>query len=160
MEQAVLAAGCFWGVERLFKELDGVLETEVGYTGGEMPEPDYDRVCTGETGHAEAVRVRYDPARVSYQDVLRYFFRLHDPTTRDRQHNDIGTQYRSAIFPATSEQRRIAEELIRAENASGRRQRSVVTQVVDLEKFWSAEEHHQDYLDKNPAGYNCHILSD
>ncbi len=159
-EEVVLAAGCFWGVEQLFKKLDGVLETEVGYTGGGMPEPDYHRVCTGVTGHAEAVLVRFDSTRVAYEEVLRYFFRLHDPTMLNRQHNDVGSQYRSAIFAATPAQRRIAEEFVRTENESGRWERPVVTQIVDLETFWPAEDYHQDYLDKNPYGYNCHILRD
>ena len=157
---AVVAAGCFWGVEHLFKHLEGVRSTEVGYTGGIAVNPSYHEVCTGGTGHAEAVRIEFDPAVVSYAEVLRFFFRLHDPTTLNRQHNDVGTQYRSAIFAATPEQRRVAEQIVREENESGRFRNPVVTEVADLETFWSAEEDHQNYLDNNPNGYNCHILRD
>jgi len=158
-EEAVVAAGCFWGVEHLFKELDGVLETQVGYTGGSAPNPTYKQVCTGTTGHAEALRIVFDPARVSYEQVLRYFFRLHDPTTRNRQHNDVGTQYRSAIFVASPEQRRVAEQVRAAVDRSGAWPRPVVTEIDDLAAFWPAEEYHQDYLDKNPGGYMCHVLA-
>ena len=160
IESAVVAAGCFWGVEHLFKQLDGVLATEVGYTGGSTDNPTYREVCSGATGHAEAVRVEFDPGVVAYADVLRYFFRLHDPTTPNRQHNDIGTQYRSAIFAANPEQRRIAERIVREADASGVWSNPVVTEVADLDTFHPAEGYHQDYLDKNPHGYNCHILRD
>jgi peptide methionine sulfoxide reductase msrA/msrB len=159
-EEAILAAGCFWGVEQLFKELNGVISTEVGYTGGHTEHPTYREVCSGRTGHAESVRVVFDPSKVSYEQILHYFFRLHDPTTRNRQHNDVGTQYRSAIFVLNDEQRRIAERVIREEDASGVFKRPVVTEVVDAGTFWPAEEYHQDYLDKNPGGYMCHILRD
>ena len=159
-EAAVVAAGCFWGVEHLFKQLDGVLATEVGYTGGTTDDPTYREVCSGATGHAEAVRIEFDPRVVSYADVLRYFFRLHDPTTPNRQHNDVGPQYRSAIFTASAEQRRIAEEIVREADASGMWSDPVVTEVADLDTFFPAEGYHQDYLDKNPHGYNCHILRD
>jgi methionine-S-sulfoxide reductase len=159
-EVAVLAAGCFWGVERLFKDLDGVLKTKVGYAGGAMENPTYRQVCSGGTGHAEAVLVEFDPAVVGYADVLRYFFRLHDPTTLNRQHNDVGTQYRSVILVSSPEQHRIAEEIRREEEESGRWSRLVVTEIADLDTFWPAEGYHQDYLDKNPGGYNCHILRD
>jgi len=157
---AVVAAGCFWGAENLFKQLEGVRATEVGYTGGIAVNPSYHEVCTGGTGHAEAVRIEFDPEVVSYAEVLRFFFRLHDPTTLNRQHNDVGTQYRSAIFAATPEQRRVAEQIVREERESGRFRNPVVTEVADLETFWSAEEDHQNYLDNNPNGYNCHILRD
>ena len=159
-ETAVVAAGCFWGVEHLFKQLDGVLSTEVGYTGGGTDSPTYREVCSGATGHAEAVRIEFDPEVVSYADVLRYFFRLHDPTTPNRQHNDVGTQYRSAIFAANPEQRRTAEEIVREADASGEWSNPVVTEIADLDTFYPAEGYHQDYLDRNPHGYNCHILRD
>lgn len=159
-EVAVVGGGCFWGVEYLYKQLAGVVSTEVGYAGGEAVAPSYRAVCTGTTGHAEAVRITYDPARVSYADVLRYFFRLHDPTTPNRQHNDRGTQYRSLILAMSPEQRRVAEQVVGEEDASGRWPRPVVTEVADLGRFWPAEDYHQDYLDKNPHGYNCHILRD
>jgi len=158
-EEAIVAAGCFWGVEYLFKELDGVISTEVGYTGGTTSNPTYKQVCRGNTGHAEAVKIVFDPAKVSYADVLHYFFRLHDPTTRNRQHNDVGSQYRSAIFVENPEQRRIAERVRAEVDRSGKWKRPVVTEIDDFTTFWPAEEYHQDYLDKNPGGYMCHVLA-
>ncbi len=160
LEVATLAAGCFWGVEHLFKELDGVVETEVGYTGGTVENPSYREVCTGTTGHAEAVRVLFDPTRVSYEAVLRYFFRLHDPTTKNRQHNDVGPQYRSAVFVHSDRQRGAAEAIIGEVNRSGELTRPVVTEVSEAGTFWKAEAYHQDYLVKNPGGYMCHVLRD
>lgn len=160
LEVATLAAGCFWGVEHLFKELDGVVETEVGYTGGTVEDPSYREVCTGATGHAEAVRVLFDPTKVSYEAVLRYFFRLHDPTTKNRQHNDVGPQYRSAVFVHSDRQRRAAEAVIDEVNRSGEFKRPVVTEVTQAGTFWKAEAYHQDYLVKNPGGYMCHVLRD
>ncbi len=157
---AVVGGGCFWGVEHLFKQLDGVVATEVGYAGGRADNPTYREVCAGRTGHAEVVRVEFDPTRVSYADVLRYFFRLHDPTTPNRQHNDVGTQYRSVILAADEEQRRVAEEIVREVDRSRVFDAPVVTEVADLEGFWPAEAYHQDYLDRNPGGYNCHVLRD
>ncbi len=157
-EIAVVAGGCFWGVEHLLRELEGVVDTEVGYAGGSTANPTYREVCTGRTGHAEAVRVAFDPSAVAYADVLRHFFRLHDPTTVNRQHNDVGTQYRSAIFVENEEQRRIAEQVMAEEDRSGRWQRPVVTEIADGVRFWPAEAEHQDYLVKNPGGYNCHFL--
>lgn len=159
-ETAVVAGGCFWGVEHLLRELDGVVETEVGYAGGGTENPTYEQVCSGRTGHAEAVRVVFDPSTVGYADVLRYFFRLHDPTTPNRQHNDVGTQYRSAIFVANDEQREVAERVKAEEDHSGRWQRPVVTEISEGATFWPAEPYHQDYLVKNPGGYNCHFVRD
>lgn len=157
-EVATLAAGCFWGVEHLFKELPGVLSTEVGYTGGTTENPTYKQVCTGKTGHAEAVQIVFDPEKTSYEQVLRFFFRLHDPTTLNRQHNDVGTQYRSAIFFHGEAQRQIAEK-VKAELArSGKWKDPIVTEIVPAGRFWPAEEYHQDYLTKNPGGYFCHVL--
>jgi peptide methionine sulfoxide reductase msrA/msrB len=160
LEVATLAAGCFWGVEHLLKELDGVVDTEVGYTGGSVEDPSYRQVCTGTTGHAEAVRVVFDPTRVSYEAVLRYFFRLHDPTTKNRQHNDVGPQYRSAIFVHSDRQQRAAKAIIDEVDRSGELKRPVVTEVADADTFWKAEAYHQDYLVKNPGGYMCHVLRD
>jgi peptide methionine sulfoxide reductase msrA/msrB len=157
-EVAIVAAGCFWGVEHLFKELPGVVNTEVGYTGGTTSHPTYKQVCRGDTGHAEAVRIVFDPSKVSYEQVLHYFFRLHDPTTLNRQHNDVGSQYRSAIFYVDEQQREIAEKVKAEVHRSGRWKKPVVTQIVPAGPFWKAEEYHQDYLDKNPGGYMCHVL--
>ena len=154
---AYLAAGCFWGVEELLRQVPGIVDTEVGYTGGETPNPTYEQICTGQTGHAEAIRVRFDPKILDYARVLELFFRLHDPTQLNRQGNDQGTQYRSSIFVQSKDEREIAERVIRAENESGRWKRPVVTSIEDLKVFWSAEAYHQDYLVKNPGGYNCHF---
>ncbi|MCC7441153.1 MAG: bifunctional methionine sulfoxide reductase B/A protein [Bdellovibrionales bacterium] len=159
-ETAVLAGGCFWGVEELIRQLPGVVETEVGYTGGEASAPRYDQVKTGRTGHAEAVRIVFDPARVSYEEILRFFFRLHDPTTLNQQGSDIGTQYRSAIFFQTEAQRRVAEKVKAEVDASGKWKKPVVTQIVKATEFTRAEEYHQDYLQKEPGGYTCHYLRD
>ncbi len=159
-EEAILAAGCFWGVEHLFLDLEGVLSTEVGYIGGHTKNPGYREVTTGKTGHAESVRLVFDPSRVSYAEVLDYFFRLHDPTTRNRQHNDIGTQYRSAIFYLSEAQRESAEKVKAEVDRSGVFKNPVVTEIVEAGPFWSAEEYHQDYLEKNPGGYQCHVLRD
>jgi peptide methionine sulfoxide reductase msrA/msrB len=157
---AVLAGGCFWGVEELIRKLPGVTSTEVGYTGGSVPNPTYEIMTTGSTGHAESVRVVFDPRKLSYADLLRYFFRLHDPTTANRQGNDRGTQYRSVIFYNSPEQREVAEKVIREVNQSGKWGAPVVTQVVAASTWYPAEEYHQDYLQKHPNGYTCHYLRD
>ncbi|HSM12637.1 MAG TPA: bifunctional methionine sulfoxide reductase B/A protein [Thermoanaerobaculia bacterium] len=159
-ETALLAGGCFWGVEELIRKLPGVIETEVGYTGGDVQNATYDKVHTGATGHAEAVKIVFDPARTSYEDILLFFFRMHDPTTRNRQGNDVGTQYRSAIFAFSDEQREVAERVKAKVDASGRWKRPVVTEIVAAGEFWSAEGYHQDYLQKNPGGYTCHYVRD
>lgn len=156
VQQAFLAGGCFWGVEELIRKVPGVVETEVGYTGGASDNPVYEKVKTGSTGHAEAVRISYDPSKISYEGVLELFFKLHDPTTMNRQGNDLGTQYRSAIFVMNSDERALAEKIIARENASGRWKRPVVTLIENLKTFYPAEAYHQDYLQKNPGGYNCH----
>ena len=159
-ETALLAGGCFWGMEEILREIPGVVETEVGYTGGALPRATYADVKTGTTGHAEAIRVNFDPSRLSYEQLLGWFFRMHDPTTKNRQGNDIGTSYRSAIFFANEAQKRTAEEVIAKVDASGKWKRPIVTEVVAATPFWSAEEYHQDYLRKNPGGYTCHFLRD
>ncbi|MFO7304322.1 MAG: peptide-methionine (S)-S-oxide reductase MsrA [Gammaproteobacteria bacterium] len=151
-ERAVLAGGCFWGMQDLLRRLDGVISTRVGYTGGKIPNATY----RNHEGHAEAVEVIFDPARLSYRDLLEYFFQIHDPTTLNRQGNDIGPSYRSAIFYTSEEQKRIAEELIAEIDASGLWPGKVVTEVVPASDFWEAEPEHQDYLLKNPGGYTCH----
>jgi peptide methionine sulfoxide reductase msrA/msrB len=159
-EVAVLAGGCFWGVEELIRALPGVISTEVGYTGGVLVSPTYRDVSSGTTGHAEAVRIVFDPRKLSYADLLRYFFRLHDPTTLNQQGNDRGTQYRSVIFFASDLQRQTAEDLKQEVNASGRWKGRVVTQVTASSEWYPAESYHQDYLQKNPGGYTCHYLRD
>lgn len=155
-EIAVIAAGCFWGVEELLRKLDGVLETEVGYCNGNGENPVYNLVRTGTTGHAEAVKIVFDPSKISYADLLHKFFKLHDPTTVNQQGNDIGTQYRSAIFYVSEAQKATAEAVTKEVDASGVWKKPVVTEITLLKKFWSAEDYHQDYLQKNPDGYTCH----
>jgi methionine-S-sulfoxide reductase len=158
-EVAILAGGCFWGMEELLRDIPGVIETSVGYTGGTLASPRYHDVSTGRTGHAESVRVVFDPARLRYADLLeRWFFKMHDPTTVDRQGNDVGTQYRSAIFTTSDEQRRVAEEVKARVDASGAWKAPVVTQIVAAGPFTPAEDDHQDYLQKNPDGYTCHWM--
>jgi peptide methionine sulfoxide reductase msrA/msrB len=159
LETAVLAGGCFWGMEEILRSIPGVIETEVGYTGGTTSNPTYNDVKTGRTGHTEAVRIVFDPEQLSYADLLeKWFFRMHDPTTLNRQGNDIGTQYRSAIFATTPEQERIAQEVKERVERSGKWRRPIVTEIVTAGSFTRAEEYHQDYLEKNPGGYSCHFL--
>jgi len=157
-EVATLAGGCFWGMEDLFRKLPGVLNTDVGYTGGETPNAKYEQVKTGHTGHAEALRIEFDPETLSYENLLLFFFKIHDPTTEDRQGNDVGTQYRSAIFYHTEEQREIAESVIERVNKSGAWKKPIATEVIEEAPFYRAEEYHQDYLEKHPNGYTCHFI--
>ena len=157
-QTAYLAGGCFWGMEELVREIPGVLATEVGYTGGDTPGAVYEQVKTGRTGHAESLKIVFDPKRLTYRHLLFEFFRMHNPTTRNRQSNDIGTQYRSAIFYAGEEQKRTAEEVIKTVDASGDWKAKVVTEVVPFREFYRAEEYHQKYLVKNPRGYTCHYI--
>jgi peptide methionine sulfoxide reductase msrA/msrB len=159
-QTAVLAGGCFWGMENILRQVPGVLSTEVGYAG-DRRSVTYEQVSTGETGDAEAVRVVFDPARLSYEDLLvNWFFRGHDPTTLNRQGNDVGTQYRSAIFTASSGEQELAERARRRVDASGEWGKPVVTSVEEGKSFTPAEEYHQDYLVKHPHGYNDHYLRD
>jgi peptide-methionine (S)-S-oxide reductase len=153
-ERAVLAGGCFWGVQDLFRRYDGVVSTRVGYTGGDVPNATY----RNHGSHAEAVEVIFDPARISYRQILEFFFQIHDPSTRDRQGNDFGASYRSAIFYTSDEQRRIAEDTIADVDASGLWPGKVVTEVVPATEFWEAEPEHQDYLERYPGGYTCHFV--
>jgi peptide-methionine (S)-S-oxide reductase len=153
-ERAVLAGGCFWGVQDLIRRYDGVLSTRAGYTGGNVPNATYGSHGT----HAEAVEVIFDPARISYRQILEFFFQIHDPSTRNRQGNDTGTSYRSAIFYTSDEQRRIAEDTIADVDASGLWPGTVVTEVVPAGEFWEAEPEHQDYLQRYPGGYTCHFV--
>lgn len=151
-KNVVLAGGCFWGVEELFRAQLGVVDTEVGYTGGMNDNPTYEN----HPGHAEAIKIIYDPTVTNYKQILDYFFRIHDPTTVNRQGNDIGTSYRSAIFYNNDEELAQAREMIEVVNKSGLYDKPVVTTLEPLGTFYSAEEYHQDYLQKNPGGYTCH----
>jgi peptide methionine sulfoxide reductase msrA/msrB len=152
VEKATLAGGCFWGVEELIRKLPGVIDTEVGYTGGKVANATYQN----HEGHAEAIEITYDPSKISYEQILEFFFKIHDPTTLNRQGNDMGTSYRSAIFVHNDEQRRVAEQVKAKVDKSGAWKRPVVTEIVPAQKFWTAEAYHQDYLQKNPGGYTCH----
>ena len=156
MEKATFAAGCFWGVEATFRSLPGVISTRVGYTGGNPKNPTYQEVCTDRTGHAEAVEVTYDPARVSYEDLLKVFWQNHDPTTLNRQGPDVGTQYRSAIFYHSPEQETAARASQAQLEKSGAYRRPVVTEIVPAVDFWQAEDYHQQYLEKRGLAH-CHI---
>jgi peptide methionine sulfoxide reductase msrA/msrB len=155
-ETATLAGGCFWGIEEIVRAIPGVIDTTAGYTGGDSKNPVYDDVSSGGTGHAESVQIVFDPTRLEYEELLRYFFRLHDPTTLNRQGNDVGSQYRSVIFYHSEKQREVAERM-KAE-AAKRWDGDIVTQIVPAGSFYPAEEYHQDYLQKNPGGYTCHYL--
>lgn len=157
-ETAVLAGGCFWGMEDLLRKIPGVLETDCGYTGGHLENPKYDDTHDSKSGHAEAVRIVFDPAKVSYDELLTWFFKIHDPTTLNRQGNDRGTQYRSAIFYANDAQKAAAEKAISV--AESKWKKKVVTTLEPAAKWWPAEDYHQDYLVKNPRGYTCHYIRD
>jgi len=152
-ERAILAGGCFWGVQDLVRRFDGVVSTRVGYTGGTTVNATY----RNHGHHAEAVEIEFDPMRVTFRQILEYFFQIHDPTTRNRQGNDVGASYRSAIFYTSDEQRRIAQDTIADVDASGLWPGKVVTEVVPAGAFWEAEPEHQDYLLRNPDGYSCHF---
>jgi peptide-methionine (S)-S-oxide reductase len=153
-EKAILAGGCFWGMEDLFRKRPGVISTRVGYTGGDVPNPTYGN----HDGHAEAIEVVFDPDLTSYRDLLEFFFQIHDPTSVDRQGNDLGTSYRSAIFYLGDEQRRVARQTIADVDTSGRWPGKVVTEVTPAGPFWEAEPEHQNYLERYPNGYTCHFV--
>lgn len=154
-----VAGGCFWGMEDIIRTLPGVLETTVGYSGGHTENPTYKEVSTGTTGHAESIQLKVDPSRFDFRDFLtNWFFKMHNPTTINQQGNDRGSQYRSAIFYHNGEQRQIAEEVIAQLNAEKFWKRPIVTEVTAFKNFTSAEEYHQDYLQKNPGGYTCHYV--
>jgi peptide-methionine (S)-S-oxide reductase len=153
-ERAILAGGCFWGVQELLRSYPGILQTRVGYSGGDVPHATYLNHGT----HAEAVEILFDPARISYRQILEFFFQIHDPTTRNRQGNDRGASYRSAIFYTTEEQERVAEDTIADVEASGLWPGKVVTEVAPAGEFWEAEPEHQDYLQRIPNGYTCHFI--
>jgi peptide-methionine (S)-S-oxide reductase len=153
-QRALLAGGCFWGIQDLIRKLPGVVSTRVGYTGGDIRNATYRNHGT----HAEAIEVVFDPARISFRQLLEFFFQIHDPTTPNRQGNDRGTSYRSAIFYMNDEQKKIAEQTIADVNASGRWPGKVVTELAPASDFWAAEPFHQDYLENNPGGYTCHYI--
>ena len=153
-ERAVLAGGCFWGMQDLFRRQKGILSTRVGYTGGDVPNATYRNHGT----HAEAIEILFDPAKTSYREILEFFFQIHDPTTPNRQGNDVGTSYRSAIFYVYDAQMQVAEATIADVEASGRWPGKVVTEVAPASDFWEAEPEHQDYLERYPNGYTCHFV--
>lgn len=157
-QTAYLSGGCFWGMEELVRQIPGVLQTEVGYTGGVTPNAVYDQVKSGRTGHAESLKVVFDAGLLSYRHLLFEFFRMHNPTTLNRQGNDKGTQYRSAIFYIDDDQRSEATEVIQTVDASGEWKAKLVTEVVPFKEFYRAEDYHQKYLVKNPHGYTCHFI--
>ena len=157
-EVATFAGGCFWGMEEILRKIPGVISTRVGYTGGTTKNPTYKQVCTGVTGHAEAIEIAFDPTKTSYEKLLSVFFRMHDPTTLNQQHNDIGTQYRSAIFYHDDEQKKLAEAVKEKFDKSGRFKKPIVTEITKAGPFYVAEDYHQKYLVHNPGGYNCHYL--
>ncbi|MEP7329638.1 MAG: peptide-methionine (S)-S-oxide reductase MsrA [Betaproteobacteria bacterium] len=153
-EKSILAGGCFWGMQDLIRKRDGVISTRVGYSGGDVPNATYRHHGT----HAEAIEIVFDPDRFSFRELLEFFFQIHDPTTRNRQGNDMGTAYRSAIFTTSDEQRRVAEDTIADVNAAGLWPGKVVTEVAPAGPFWEAEPEHQDYLERIPNGYTCHFV--
>jgi peptide methionine sulfoxide reductase msrA/msrB len=159
-EVAYLAGGCFWGMQDIIRKIPGVLKTEVGYSGGSDQEAKYNIVKLGKTKHAETVKVVFDPGKISYGELLNYFFRMHDPTTLNQQGNDIGTQYRSALFYTNAGQKQLAENKIKEIEKSGKWKKKITTEVTSFQSFYKAEEEHQDYLVKNPRGYTCHYLRD
>ena len=153
-EHAILAGGCFWGMQDLIRRMPGVISTRVGYTGGEVPNATY----RNHGSHAEAIEIEFDPQTISYRSLLEFFFQIHDPTTRNRQGNDTGASYRSAIFYTSAEQKREAEDAIADVDASGLWPGKVVTEVTAASDFWQAEPEHQDYLERVPNGYTCHFV--
>ena len=160
-EIAVLAGGCFWGVEEILRDVPGVIDTDVGYTGGWLKNPRYEDTHDSKSGHAEGIRITFDPDVLSYEELLeKWFFRLHDPTTLNRQGNDIGTQYRSAIFPQSKEQQEAAERVKARVEASGKWKRPITTSIEPASTWYGAEAYHQDYLRAHPGGYTCHFMRD
>jgi peptide-methionine (S)-S-oxide reductase len=154
VEKAILAGGCFWGAQELLRRRPGVIDSRVGYSGGETPNATY----RNHGNHAESVEITFDPEKISYRDLLEFFFQIHDPSTRNRQGNDVGASYRSAVFYLSDEQKRVAEDTIADVDASGLWPGKVVTEVTAAGAFWEAEEEHQDYLEKYPNGYTCHYV--
>ena len=157
-ESIILAGGCFWGLEELLSTLQGVLKTRVGYSGGITENPTYEMVKTGETGHAESVEVLFNPLELKFENLLKFFFQIHDPTTINRQGNDIGSQYRSAIFYFTEGQKNIAENVVLKAKLSSIWKDEIKTEITKASIFYDAEDYHQHYLKKNPKGYSCHFI--
>ena len=157
-ELATLGGGCFWCLEAVYLEMKGIEKVVSGYCGGTVPNPTYYQICEGDTGHAEVVQLTFDPREVSYKDILKVFFTIHDPTTLNRQGADVGTQYRSAIFYTSPEQKEIAERVKARVDASGKWKRPITTEIAEASTWYSAEAYHQDYLRKNPGGYTCHWM--
>src|SRR4030095_9083215 len=158
LETATLAAGCFWCVEAIFDDLKGVEDVVSGYSGGHTENPTYQQVCSESTGHAEVIQIRFDPSVISFKEILQIFFTVHDPTTLNRQGNDIGTSYRSAIFYHSDEQRRVAEEVIKEITDAGIYDKPIVTEVTKFDKFWPAENYHQEYFANNPNQPYCQAV--
>ena len=156
-EKAIFAAGCFWGVEELLRKVPGIMNTEVGYCGDSKSTANYPTVKEGETNHAEAIMIEFDPSKISFETCVEKFFQLHDPTTKNQQGNDIGRQYRSAIFYLSEDQKLTALKVIEKLTATNKFKRPIVTEVTAATEFYSAEAYHQDYLQKNPGGYTCHF---
>ncbi len=155
MERATLGGGCFWCLEAIFKELRGVVSVVPGYAGGHVKNPTYEQVCTGSTGHAEVCQIEFDPAQITYREILEVFFEIHDPTTLNRQGNDVGTQYRSVILYHNEEQKRQAEEIKQRLESSGKWGDPIVTEIVQFTEFFEAEEYHHDYFRRNPGQAYC-----
>lgn len=158
LQKVVLGCGCFWGAQDLLRKQVGVVESSVGYAGGNTLSPTYRDVCTGETGHAEVVHLVFDQAQIDLKQILLFFFRIHDPTTLNKQGNDVGTQYRSIILCESDQDMDLAKEVIEEVQARGWWKKPIVTQVARLQNFFPAEDYHQDYLIKNPKGYSCHFV--
>ena len=156
-EIAIIAGGCFWGMEGLFQRKEGILDTAVGYIGGTISNPTYEQVKTGTTGHAEALKITFDPSLISFRKILLFFFQIHDPTTRDRQGNDIGSQYRSSIFYTSDNQKETAIQVIKDVEEYNYWGGPIVTSIEPAQTFWDAEDYHQDYLLNKPNGYTCHF---
>ena len=157
-QTAVLGGGCFWCVEAVYDQLKGVRSAESGYAGGKSPNPTYDDVCGGRTGHAEVVRIEFDPDELWFEDLLRVFFTIHDPTTKDRQGNDVGTQYRSVIFAQSAEQRKVAESVIAELNAARLWRDPIVTEIADAAPYYPAEQYHQEYFERNGRQPYCQAV--
>lgn len=155
---ALFAGGCFWGMEELFRAIPGVLDTEVGYSGGSLVNPTYYHVKMGNTGHAETLQITFDSALVSYETLVEFFYKIHDPTTLNRQGNDLGSQYRSAIFYLDDQQKQIAEMVTKRVEESGFWNKPIVTEITKAGPFYNAEPEHQDYLQRYPDGYTCHYI--